>query len=73
MEIQQIIQVKYAGEVSELPLYSNLAVQTIAILIGGIIAWRVSNAIHARKQKQRAERQYFESKYSKAWRGGKRK
>lgn len=71
MDIQTLIQVKFSGQLSDAPLYTNIAVQTIAVLIGGIVLWRVSNAIHTKKQNERANRQYFESKYSKAWKGRK--
>jgi len=69
MDVQTLIHVKFSGQLSETPIYVNLAIQAIAVMIGGIILWRASNAYHAKKQKQRATRQFFESRYSKKWRG----
>lgn len=69
MDIQTLIHVKFSGQLSETPIYVNLTIQAIAVMIGGITLWRASNAYHAKKQKQRANRQFFESRYSKNWRG----
>lgn len=67
MDIQTLIHVKFSGALSETPIYVNLTIQAISVMIGGILMWRASNAYHAKKQKQRANRQFFETKYSKNW------
>lgn len=67
MDIQTLIHVKFSGALSETPIYVNLTIQAISVMIGGIILWRASNAYHAKKQKERANRQFFETKYSKSW------
>ncbi len=67
MDIQTLIQVKFSGALSETPIYVNLAIQAVSVMIGGILIWRASNAYHAKKQKQRSNRQFFETKYSKGW------
>lgn len=67
MDIQTLIHVKFSGALSETPIYVNLTIQAISVMIGGILMWRASNAYHAKKQKQRANRQFFETKYSKSW------
>lgn len=68
MDIQSLIQAKFSGPLSESQTYINLAIQAIAVMIGGIIVWRASNAYHAKKQKERSNRSFFESRYSKSWR-----
>lgn len=67
MDIQTLIHVKFSGALSETPIYVNLTIQAISVMIGGILIWRASNAYHAKKQKQRSNRQFFETKYSKGW------
>jgi len=64
---QNIIQVQFSGAASEVDAYSGLAIQTIAILVGGIILWRISNYMHKRKQKQRKRNDYFETPYARGW------
>lgn len=68
MDIQSLIQAKLSGPLSESQTYFNLALQAIAVMIGGILIWRASNAYHAKKQKARTNRSFFESRYSKSWR-----
>lgn len=68
MDIQTLIQAKFSGQLSETPVYVNLAIQAIAVMVGGIVLWRVSAAIHAKKQRERSKRQFFETRYSKNWR-----
>lgn len=67
LTIQELIKVRYSGSMSDVSIYVNLAVQAVAVLIGGIILWRVSVIIHKRKVEQRSRKQFFETKYSKGW------
>ncbi|PWL32583.1 MAG: hypothetical protein DCO96_03300 [Fluviicola sp. XM-24bin1] len=64
---QNIIKVQFSGAHTDAELYTGLAVQTIAILVGGIILWRISNYMHKRKQKQRRKNEFFETPYAKGW------
>jgi hypothetical protein len=68
MDIQSLIQAKFSGPLSENQMYVNLAMQAIAVMIGGILMWRASNAYHSKKQKERGNKNFFESRYSKSWR-----
>ncbi|MFT5858228.1 MAG: hypothetical protein ACI865_000312 [Flavobacteriaceae bacterium] len=67
LTIQTLIKVKYAGSMSDTSNYMNLAMQTGAVLIGGIIMWRMSARFHRKKKNQRERNIYFESTYSKGW------
>lgn len=67
MDIETLIKAKFSGQLSEAPIYVNLTLQAIAVLMGGFILWRAINAYHAKKQKQRANRRFFETRYSKSW------
>ena len=68
LTIQQLIKAKFSGELSHSSTYVNLTIQAVAVLIGGLVLWRVSNAIHKKKQQARQRNPYFESSYSKHWR-----
>jgi hypothetical protein len=67
MNVQTLIQAKYAGELDSSMVYSNLGIQTIAVLIAGIVFWRVSNLIHQRKLNQRAQQPHFKTRFSEHW------
>ena len=67
LTVQTLIKAKYAGSLSEMAVYLNLTIQAAAVLIGGIVIWRASVAIHRKKQAQRARNSYFETPYSKGW------
>ncbi len=68
LTIQQLIQVKFSGELEQTSMYVNIAIQAIAVLIGGIVVWRASNAYHKKKQKERQRNTFFETPYSREWR-----
>lgn len=67
LTIQTLIKAKYSGSVSEMSIYVNIAIQAVAVLVGGIVLWRISIAIHKRKKAQRQRNPYFESPYSEGW------
>jgi hypothetical protein len=67
MDIQTLIKAKYVGELDSSMAYSTMGFQTIAVLIGGIILWRVSNMVHQRKLKQRAQKAHFKTRFSEHW------
>jgi len=67
LTIQELIRVRYSGGMSEVSTYVNLAIQAIAVLIGGIVLWRISVVLHKKKVQERSRKQFFETKYSKGW------
>ena len=67
LTIQTLIKAKYAGALSDMSSYTSLAIQAIAVIIGGIIIWRASAVLHKRKLAERSRKQYFETSYSKGW------
>ncbi len=67
--VQLLIKAKYAGAMADTSTYLNLVMQAGAVLIGGIVLWRMSATIHKKKMAQRAGRaNYFETTYSRYWR-----
>lgn len=67
LTIQQLIRAQFSGAVSDTSSYVNLAVQTVAVLIGGIVLWRISVVMHKKKLAQRSRNQFFDTPYSKGW------
>lgn len=64
---QEMIRLHYSGGMTEVAAYTGLAVQTVAILVGGIILWRASAYMHNRKKRQRQRNEYFETPYARGW------
>ncbi len=67
LTIQTLIKVKYSGALNEVSTYMNLAIQTGAVLVGGIVVWRMSAILHKKKRAERQRNSYFETPYSKGW------
>lgn len=65
--VQLLIKAKYAGAMADTSTYMNMVMQTGAILIAGIVIWRVSARYHKKKVKQRERNSYFETTYSRNW------
>ncbi|MEJ6505107.1 MAG: hypothetical protein QNK70_05730 [Crocinitomicaceae bacterium] len=65
---QELIQLKYSGEISVVRDYINISAQTICILIVGILVWRALIAYQNKRNKGRFKTTYFESSFSKHWR-----
>jgi len=68
MTEQEMIQLKYSGELSTMTDYINVSVQAIGILIAGIIIWRLIIRYQNKKLNTSFKSDYFESSYSKHWR-----
>ena len=67
LTIQTLIKVKYSGALDQSSVYINLVIQAVAVLVGGIVIWRASNAYHRKKQRERRSNNYFETPYSRQW------
>ena len=67
LTIQTLIKVKYSGGLDEASTYMNLAIQAGAVLVGGIVLWRMSAMLHKRKKAERKRNNYFQTPYSKGW------
>ena len=65
--IQLLVKAKYAGAMADTSTYLNLVMQAGAVLIGGIVLWRMSARYHKKKVAERSRNQYFESTYSRNW------
>ena len=67
LTIQTLIKAKYAGSLSDMQIYVNLAIQASAVVFGGIVLWRVSTVMHKRKIESRKRNQFFNTPYSEGW------
>jgi hypothetical protein len=63
-----LIQARYSGALDEMSVYVNLVIQAGAILVGGIVLWRMSAVIHRKKKAERERNSYFSTPYSEGWR-----
>lgn len=65
--VQLLIKSKFAGSMADTTTYMNMVMQAGAVLIGGIVIWRMSARYHKKKVAQRERNNYFESTYSRNW------
>jgi hypothetical protein len=69
MKIQELIQLKYNGELNQTISYVNVTIQAVSVLIGGLLIWRFMSVWQRKKKLERRRRNpFFESAYSKHWR-----
>ena len=68
MTIQDLIQLKFTGELNQTISYVNVTIQAVSVLIGGLLIWRFMNAWQREKKLERRRNPFFESAYSKHWR-----
>jgi hypothetical protein len=68
LTIQTLIKAKYSGTLDQSATYINLVLQTVAVLVGGLVIWRAMNSYHRKKQQDRRKTNYFETQYSRQWR-----
>ena len=65
--VQLLIKAKFAGSMADTSTYMNMVMQAGAVLIGGIVIWRMSARYHKKKVAQRERNKYFETTYSRNW------
>ncbi|MDX1653173.1 MAG: hypothetical protein R3277_11810 [Brumimicrobium sp.] len=68
MSVQDLIQQRFTGELNSEAEYIELIVQAFAMLVLGLVLWRMMAVFHNRKKSQRNRSTFFESEYSKHWR-----
>ena len=65
--MQEIIRANYSGGLSQMSAYLSIAIQALAVIIGGFVIWRASISMQKKKQAQRSRTSYFETNYSRGW------
>lgn len=67
MDIQELIQRRFSGQLNNEAEYIELLVQVFAVLILGLVLWRLMVVFHKRKKAKRKPSTYFDNPYSKNW------
>jgi hypothetical protein len=68
MSIQDLIQQRFTGTINNEAEYIELLVQVFAVLVLGLVLWRLMVLFHKRKNAQRKRSSYFDSEFSRKWR-----
>jgi hypothetical protein len=68
MKIQELIQRRFSGQINNEAEYIELLVQVFAVLVLGLLLWRMMVVFHKRKNAKRKRSSYFDSDFSKQWR-----
>ncbi|PWH85567.1 hypothetical protein [Brumimicrobium oceani] len=68
MNIQALIQRRFSGELNNEAEYIELLVQVFAVLILGLLLWRLMAAFHKKKKAKRKPSTYFDTTFTKSWR-----
>ena len=66
--MKELIQLKYSGQFDESFDFMSLGIQTVLILVGGFILWRLISGYQNKLQNDRRKNRFFDSNYSKHWR-----
>ncbi len=69
MTIQELIQTRFTGTLNNEAEYIELLVQVFAVLVLGLVLWRLMVLFHKRKNAQRKRSSYFDTDYGRKWRG----
>ncbi len=68
MQIQDLIMQRFSGTLNNEAEYISLMVQVFAVLVLGLVAWRLMLVFHKRKSAKRKRSTFFKSTYSDHWR-----
>lgn len=67
MNVQDFIQRRFSGQLNNEAEYMELIVQVFAVLILGLVLWRMMVIFHKKKKAQRKPSTYFENTFSRNW------
>ncbi|HLV42066.1 MAG TPA: hypothetical protein VKY37_07295 [Brumimicrobium sp.] len=67
MNVQDLIQRRFSGQLNNEAEYIELIVQVFAVLILGLVLWRMMIVFHKKKQAKRKPSVYFDNSFSKKW------
>ena len=67
MNVQDLIQRRFSGELNNEAEYIELIVQVFAVLILGLVLWRMMIIFHKKKKAKRKPSVYFDSTFSRNW------
>ncbi|WP_299202994.1 hypothetical protein [Brumimicrobium sp.] len=67
MNVQDFIQRRFSGQLNNEAEYMELIVQVFAVLILGLVLWRMMVVFHKKKKAKRKPSTYFENTFSRNW------
>ena len=67
MNIQELIQRRFSGALTNEAEYIELLVQVFVVLVLGLIVWRLMVVFQRKKTAKRKKSTYFDSTFSKHW------
>lgn len=67
VKVQDLIKQRFTGTLNSEAEYIELIVQTFAVLILGLVLWRLMAMFHKKKKAQRKTSGYFDSEFSRNW------
>lgn len=67
MKIQELIQRRFSGELNNEAEYIELLVQVFAVLVLGLVLWRMMVVFQKKKTAKRKRSTYFENGFSRNW------
>ena len=68
MTPQELIQQRFSGSLNNEAEYMELIVQVFAVLVLGLVLWRLMVLFHKKKNAKRKKSTYFDSEFSRNWR-----
>lgn len=67
MSVQELIKTRFTGELNNEAEYIELLVQVFAVLVLGLVLWRLMVLFHKKKNAKRKKSTYFDSSLTKKW------
>jgi hypothetical protein len=67
MNVQDLIQRRFSGQLNNEAEYIELIVQVFAVLILGLVLWRMMVLFHRKKNAKRKPSVFFDNTFSRSW------
>lgn len=68
MNVQQLIQRRFSGQLNNEAEYIELIIQVFAVLILGLVLWRIMVVFHKKKNAKRKKSVFFDNTFTNNWR-----
>ena len=68
MKVTDLIQNRFSGSLNNEAEYIELLVQVFAVLVLGLILWRMMVVFHRSKKAKRKRSSYFDTEFRRSWR-----
>jgi hypothetical protein len=68
MKVTDLIKNRFSGSLNNEAEYIELLVQVFAVLVLGLILWRMMVVFHRNKKAKRKRSSYFDTEFRRSWR-----